>query len=373
MPLLNPLAFFSLFSAISAVWSFGSSASFLRHAPIVDRRPPSSRRTTRGNTDAARVLCATPSFASAPWKPCAQPRFDEFASSTVGPWTIVTNAEDGAAAPTVHEVEEVMRSCGGAIQGIRELPLSSLFETTDGEDHRTYHNRADGGFVYADDGSYGAGPEAWDWNASDENGEMASEAKHLMASLAFPDRRRMWIAAELSEASAVAKCSSAERSAMHQMSPKFLELWRPVSTLDQGDEGSEDSHGTTDLNASQLRNDINWELIQRVRMPNSNQPWSLARAKWEKKIVERDEGVKEYDVSKGLGPLTGFVFVESISEKDEIFGDVGAADATNVHFLAVCSASKVARSVVRCYDATGSLKSVAFLDGSLANTGKQLM
>jgi len=53
------------------------------------------------------------------WKPCVQPRFDEFASVTVGPW--VTRA----ALTEKLEVEEVMRACGGAVQGIRELPLIS--------------------------------------------------------------------------------------------------------------------------------------------------------------------------------------------------------------------------------------------------------
>ena len=80
---------------------------------------------------------------SASWKPCAQPRFDEFANCIVGPWNLP--AADDDAQPKKEEVEEVMRSCGGAIQGIRDLPLSNIFPEA-GEEDRTYHNRADGGF-----------------------------------------------------------------------------------------------------------------------------------------------------------------------------------------------------------------------------------
>ena len=71
------------------------------------------------------------------WKPCAQPRFDDFASCIVGPWTTTTTASSSpeggdATAASIQEVEEVMRSCGGAIQGIRELSLSSFVISGEG-------------------------------------------------------------------------------------------------------------------------------------------------------------------------------------------------------------------------------------------------
>ncbi|KAL3794348.1 hypothetical protein ACHAW5_009908 [Stephanodiscus triporus] len=100
------------------------------------------------------------------WKPCAQPRFDDFASCIVGPWTATaTTTTTTATTESIREVEEVMRSCGGAIQGIREIPLDKKASE---EERRTYHNHADGGFVYDDDGSYTAGPEQWDWSVSDD-------------------------------------------------------------------------------------------------------------------------------------------------------------------------------------------------------------
>ena len=64
----------------------------------------------------------------------AAPRFDAFCDNLVGPWV---RSQDGRSFP----VEEVMRSCGGAVQGVREMQ-SEL-----------YHNRADDGFIYFPCGS----------------------------------------------------------------------------------------------------------------------------------------------------------------------------------------------------------------------------
>jgi len=273
----------------------------------------------------------------------------------------------------VHEVEEVMRSCGGAIQGIREVPLSLIFAADEdiSDVDRTYHNRADGGFVYADDGSYSAGPEQWDWNVSDKSRETISNANFFMASLAFPDRRRVWLTTELSEASVLAKSVADERGVMHQVNPRVLELARPVSTLDESYQAGGSS---IEVSPSQLE-EVKWKVKQRVRMPNTNQAWSLARAKWEKQSLESGEVGEEGDattlIMENMGPMIACLFIESFSDKQEnnIFGDVVANDAVNVHMLALEHLSRVVRSVVRCYDANGSLKSVAFLDGFLPHGG----
>ena len=192
-----------------------------------------------------------------------------------------------------------MRSCGGAIQGIRELPLSFFFpgeedNNNTSDQQRAYHNRADGGFVYADDGSYSAGPEQWDWNVSDESDEdetVSPNAKQLlMASLAFPDRRRAWLITDLSEASVAAvKCIAEEEenhNIMHQLTPKVLELSRPVSTTDDIISSNDDD--ALEEESMQLPT-VHWKEIQRVRMPNPTMPWSLARAKWEKQVIAEAE------------------------------------------------------------------------------------
>mmetsp|Transcript_16440 Transcript_16440/g.25462 ORF Transcript_16440/g.25462 Transcript_16440/m.25462 type:complete len:306 (+) Transcript_16440:79-996(+) len=263
------------------------------------------------------------SISSTSWKPCVQPRFDEFASCTVGPW--VTRAS-----PTEkHEVEEVMRSCGGAVQGVRELSPS-----LDANEEKIYLNRADGGFVYVDDGSYSFGPEKLD----------LTDETMVMASLAFTGSQRGWLTAKLSSEDGMLPQST------------VLEMFRPISSV------TEKVAVVENLEQDASVPSINWKRIQRVRMPNSSQPWVLARAKWEQQTLP-DEASNDDDQS-GTGPLMGWSFVETIGSKENVFGDiVGSESSFCVHMTAICQESAVARSTTRCYDSTGLLKGVAFLEG----------
>ena len=82
--------------------------------------------------------CLNENSFSLAYSSTAAPRFDNFLDSlTSSVWYISSgvNADDDK-----HEIEEVMRSCGGAVQGIREFDI--------------YHNRADDSFVYYNCGSY---------------------------------------------------------------------------------------------------------------------------------------------------------------------------------------------------------------------------
>jgi hypothetical protein len=69
----------------------------------------------------------------------AAPRFDTFCDALAGQWIPIHGDADDRSV----EVEEVMRSCGGAVQGIK--------------DRGVYHNRATEGFTYFQCGSYSAG------------------------------------------------------------------------------------------------------------------------------------------------------------------------------------------------------------------------
>ena len=86
---------------------------------------------------------------------CPPPRFDTFADNIIGPWE---DSFDGSNTNRKRgEVEEVMRSCGGAVQGIREIPLLLPPSPRDGDyggHPPKYHNRADNGFLFFDCGSY---------------------------------------------------------------------------------------------------------------------------------------------------------------------------------------------------------------------------
>lgn len=202
--------------------------------------------------------------------------------------------------------------------------------------------------VYFDDGSYSAGPEQWDWN----NNDAASE-KLLMASISFPNMRRVWLTSKSSEASEVL-CNKKEDGS--QLHTKVMELSRPWSKNEVDSDSAETDH-------TKIPN-INWKSIKRIRMPSSNQPWSLARSKCEKQVI--DESEEGADSTSNMGPLIGWSIVESIAkdQKDLAFGDILDSDATIIRMMAVCPVSGVASSVARCYDEKGLLKSVAFLDGS---------
>jgi hypothetical protein len=271
-------------------------------------------------------------LSSASWKPCAQPRFDEFASCTVGPW--VTRASQ----TEKHEVEEVMRSCGGAVQGIRELSLSVASQSQDTNGETIYLNRADGGFVYIDDGSYSFGPEKWNLLTDDE--------VIVMTNLAFTASQRGWLTAKL----------RSENGMLPQST--MTELFRPILSVTEN--LAVDNVNKQD-NAVPA---IKWERMQRVRMPNPTQPWSLARAKWEQQSLS-DE-TSNVDKPTGTGSLMGWSFVETISKENQLFADIlGSENSFNVNCLAICEESAVARSSTRCYDSTGLLKGVAFLEGRI--------
>ena len=273
-------------------------------------------------------------ISSTSWKPFVQPRFDEFANCIVGPWV----ARDSLTEK--HEVEEVMRSCGGAVQGIKELSLSVISPSQDANQEKIYLNRADGGFVYVDDGSYSFGPEKWD---------LTSEAV-VMTSLAFTGSQRGWLTSK----------SSSEKEMLCQST--VLEMFRPISSV------------TENVRVDSIEKDdtiptVHWERVKRVRMPNPSQPWVLARAKWEQQILQ-DEVGNDGD-QLGTGSLMGWSFIETTdSNENELFGDIlGSESSICVHMMAICQESAVARSTTRCYDSTGLLKGVAFLEGHVVRRG----
>ena len=231
----------------------------------------------------------------------------------------------------------------GAIQGIRELPLSLISpekcKATE-EEQRTYHNRADGGFVYFDDGSYTSGAEKLDITSSNDS--------LLMTSLSFSNRHRIWMTVNNHDAlQAIDICNNEEQQILNL---KMLELKRPVSSSTVEDDSND---ATIPLSATEIPN-VNWKKKQRVRMPNPNQAWSLARAKWEK---QEEESIHEEDIEEVKGSkLIGWSFVS----QDE-------PDSYTINLMAACTASGVARSTVRCYDTNdGTLKSVALLYGSIS-------
>ena len=95
--------------------------------------------------------------------PCRPPRFDTFGDKIIGKWDYLS--PDAIVSSGV--VEEVMRSCGGAVQGILELEAIGGGHGRDS----LYLNRANDGFIFYDNGSYSLGPVNW---TTDDNFFIAS-------------------------------------------------------------------------------------------------------------------------------------------------------------------------------------------------------
>ncbi|EJK65668.1 hypothetical protein THAOC_13448 [Thalassiosira oceanica] len=272
------------------------------------------------------------------WKPGLSPSFSEFANSSVGPWSFVDEKLEN---PVSCEVEEVMRSCGGAVQGIRELPIKFLFESED-EGERSYHNRADGGFVYFDDGSYSAAGT----KCSSSSAGVLSNSGPVMASLSFPGNRRLWLNAK--------EPVLAGNPTNDHIPAKMLELSR-IKPLVKSNR--ECNTKTMPL--------IQWSSILRARMP-SPQPWSLPRSKWEKTAVSDDAEPFRDDGCTFDRPLLGWTCVDSVESGDP-FSDI-VHQGIVLHMLGVCPESRIARSIARCYGSNdGELKSVAYLQGLAAD------
>jgi hypothetical protein len=165
-------------------------------------------------------------------------------------------------------VEEVMRSCGGAVQGIRDsilLPAPTTTSTTindqDSNQGRLYYlNRADDGFVFLDSGAYSFGPTSI--IRSDDR--LPTRTELLATNFMLGSNRRLILTSTL----------SAE-------TPPSSVIFRKTfgGSLDNDLQAPAlFTVGTTD---SLLRSlSVVWEQSTHCSMPSPGQPWNLPRAKW---------------------------------------------------------------------------------------------
>ena len=283
------------------------------------------------------------------WKPYAQPRFDEFTEFIVGPWVpkLQSISDDNV---SKYEVEEVMRSCGGAVQGIRELPTHLMFPDLDEDEERAYHNRADGGFVYRNDGTYSAGPELFDFRQA----EMTS--KLLMASFTF-GRHRIWLTSSLTAVcEAWKQCSTDANSdcAEIALNSQHLVLKRPTST------------DLPDIQQENFHSEITWQSVTRVKMPNPSDTWSLPRAKWENALLmDEDTKLNNIKQNQSFGSHVAVGKFSRVNEsRNNFFHDL-VDEGYTVEMQAVSIPNRAIRSAVRCYDIEGRLKSIAILEGKV--------
>lgn len=185
-------------------------------------------------------------------RPTVPPRFDNFCEQIVGAW----NPSKSSGSCTARQVEEVMRSCGGAVQDIREQ--TNMSNSNIGES--MYLNRADDGFVYFDCGTYTKCPTQLQMIQDDIPASLSEEDSIILpivASISFSTEPKSRLIFDIATDSCIALIKSSG-----------LATYETQSTTDVGNKKSN-------------LPDITWGKETICRMEHGNQPWVLQRAKWE--------------------------------------------------------------------------------------------
>jgi hypothetical protein len=181
---------------------------------------------------------------------------DTFCEKLNGSWKYFHNV-DGSDMHQIHIVEEVMRSCGGAIQGIRE--------------GLQYLNRADDGFVFFDCGTYSYGSL---------QGVATTTTTTSLGPLSFARNQRLWISSSVKEGSVL----------MERFNPN---TWN-----------SQNSERIPWIQPVMIsRPNYHEEKIVRCRMANRNDPWRMQRVRWESKInqkIDRENTILRSNSSSAL-------------------------------------------------------------------------
>jgi hypothetical protein len=270
------------------------------------------------------LLSVALSHKVAAFGPCVPPRFDDFSEKLVGKW--VTHTEPTEIAGSV---EEVMRSCGGAIQGIREFPPIGNVDDEEG----LYLNRANDGFVFHDNGCYSLGPVDW---SSDED--------TFLASLRFGKSR------------IVAWCNiSKNADSIVRSTPQILHTKKSIEDIELLPvELAEDP----ELFAVDFENKI------RCSMPSPGQAWMLQRVKWER---EQNDASPKTTAEQARGPFLCWATSQSAEEFNKWSGSRPAfSEGIVVNMGAVCKPTGVIKCMVRHYDKANKLACVTLLEGRLA-------
>jgi hypothetical protein len=272
------------------------------------------------------LLSVSLSFQVAAFVPCVPPRFDDFSDKLVGKWVALNTYPREISG----SIEEVMRSCGGAIQGIREFPPIGNVEAEEG----LYLNRANDGFVFHDNGCYSLGPVDW-----------SSEEDTFLASLRFGKSR------------IVAWCdiSRDDDSIVHSI-PKILHTKKSFEDID--------------LLPAEVVKDPNLlvvDFVNKIRcsMPSPGQPWMLQRVKWER---EQNNANPETTVEEALGPFQCWATSHSAVEFNKWTGSLTSvlSEGTILNMGAVCKPTGVVKCMARHFDKANKVACVTLLEGRLA-------
>ena len=264
------------------------------------------------------------------------PRFDTFSERIIGKWY----GND--------EVEEVMRTCGGAVQGIREL---ELFENKQSHE-RPYHNRANDGFVYFDCGSYSAG--AVNLKVGDEASDnffMTSLTLHKMP------LQRTVLTTSISIDSTNTNIDSENSN--------YVSLTRGGSR--------EDGESNNHLNQNpqiETPEGITWNDEIICRMPSAGQTWMLQRVKWEQfqeceVQLPTGNNVENNDVIGWNTLITrdNEHLLKYLFNNEQIRDYFTKECSVILQMGAACKTTNYVAAIVRGYDNNGLLKSVVMQSG----------
>lgn len=279
-------------------------------------------------------------------RPIVPPRFDSFCEQIIGTWNPSSKNSESCIA---REVEEVMRSCGGAVQGIQEQSIISTNSTLTS----MYLNRADDGFVYFDCGTYTKCPT-----------QQLPEAD-ILTILSGEETVVLPIVASIS-------FSTQPKSRL------FFDLTTNscnVLIKSSGLAGYE-SEPTSDVSVNALDlYDIKWGKETICRMEHGNQPWVLQRAKWEASSSINNHNLKNKckmnaDEIKLNGWIKSWDMTKNGSESStysENPKDFTCRLPNNTSRIidmgGVCMNSGEVKSLLIHYDDKGSLQAIVLKEG----------
>lgn len=261
--------------------------------------------------------------------PAAPPRFDEFLERLAVSWTLPSDDQTA--------VEEVMRSCGGAVQGIRELSIDFPGGSDNEQVEGLYLNRANDGFVFLDNGSYSYGPV------------QRSDDSRFLANLMFGKTARVTLMSDL----------ESDNDPSHELLRK---------TYGAPERSSLPSVTWEDDPCEAFAVDFSSGIC--CSMPSLGQPWMLQRAKWTKMAGSTEETTdNELELLPECSSLKCWVLEQSASAFASWSGVDGISsgeDQIIVQMGALAEDSGFCQLAARTYNSgSGALTNVIVLQGWL--------
>jgi hypothetical protein len=309
-------------------------------------RTSATRSVLAGTSDGGRCFFSKGTRSSC-FVPCASPRFDVFAEQLIGSWTSASSALDKKEEKI--PVEEVMRSCGGAVQGIRERPLLVADEDDNNgseESSGLYLNRANDGFVFFDSGSYSFGP-----TSIPAGSDPAMSEDLQVANLMLGKTSRLLLTSG----------SSTKDPLLLRKTFSGAEL--PVPTIQWEHDANDNPCETHSI-----------EVLSTIQcsMPSPDQPWNLQRAKWSKSVIKSSDNIDvNIDDDSPIGnDLCCWLSSHQPASEFSIWAGgllklAGGydSDGSVSQMGTICRETGSFQSMARIYNAGGALSNVLYLQG----------